>query len=218
MLDVANQSQAVFVHASTSEVYGDPNITPQVESYRGYVNSYGPRSCYDEGKRTAEALCYDYFHSYDVDARLVRIFNTYGPHMHPNDRRVISNFICQVLRGEQMTIYGEGKQTRSFCYVDDMIRGIVAVGNLASNPGGPINLGNPYEFTVRELAHNIGRKVIGERYNGHYFLIDKPLPVDDPTQRKPDISRAKELLGWEPKVSLDEGLDKTIKYFSDIIR
>lgn len=214
VLDMASKHKAVVVHASTSEVYGDPEHSPQRESYRGRVNSYGPRACYDEGKRAAEALCYDYLHTYEVDVRIVRIFNTYGPHMDPYDGRVVSNFICQALRGEPMTVYGDGSQTRSFCYVDDLIRGIVAVGALPQNPRGPINLGNPNEFTVQELALAVAEKVCG----GAGMIKYEKLPVDDPTQRCPDISRAKELLDWEPKVQLSEGLDKTIEYFRSVVR
>ena len=211
VLDMAAKHRAVVVHASTSEVYGDPEHSPQRESYRGRVNSYGPRACYDEGKRAAEALCYDWHHSYGVDARLVRIFNTYGPHMDPHDGRVVSNFICQALRREQLTIYGNGQQTRSFCYVDDLIRGIVAVGALAKNPEGPINLGNPNEFTVYELANEVIKRLGGD-------ITLHPLPTDDPTQRCPDITRAKELLGWEPQVQLARGLDRTIEYFKSVAR
>ena len=217
MLDLADAHHAVLVHASTSEVYGDPSVSPQPESYRGCVNSYGPRACYDEGKRAAEALCYDYLHSYDVDARLVRIFNTYGPHMDPHDGRVVSNFICQALAGERLTVYGDGSQSRSFCYVDDLIRGIVAVGALPDNPRGPINLGNPNEFTVKELARQVVMKVEnGPNWDYLDRVLARPLPTDDPTQRQPDISRAKQLLGWEPKVQLEQGLDKTIEYFRKV--
>jgi UDP-glucuronate decarboxylase len=214
VLDMAEKHRAIVVHASTSEVYGDPEHTPQQESYRGRVNSYGPRACYDEGKRAAEALCYDYLNTYEVDVRLVRIFNTYGPHMDPHDGRVVSNFICQALRGEPMTVYGDGKQSRSFCYVDDLIRGIVAVGALGQNPRGPINLGNPNEFTVGDLALAVAEKI----YDGAGIIRYEKLPVDDPTQRCPDISRAKELLDWEPKVQLGEGLDRTIEYFKSAVK
>lgn len=212
ILEVARRCGAVVVHASTSEVYGDPEMSPQVETYRGRVNSYGPRSCYDEGKRAAEALCYDYLNKHGVDARLVRIFNTYGPHMDPNDGRVISNFICQALRGERLTIYGDGQQTRSFCYVDDLIDGIVAMGALGQNPGGPINLGNPNEFTIMQLAAEVTKRLGGDD------VVQRPLPTDDPTQRCPDITRAKKLLGWEPKVELAVGLDRTIEYFKGQVR
>jgi len=203
-------SSTVVVHSSTSEVYGDPSVSPQPETYRGHVNSYGPRSCYDEGKRAAEALCYDYFNKHGIDARLVRIFNTYGPHMDPDDGRVITNFISQALKKQPLTIYGEGQQTRSFCYVDDLIDGILKLAALPKNPGGPINIGNPNEFTIKELALKIQQKFGCE-------IEHKALPADDPLQRKPDITLAKNLLGWEPKVQLDEGLQKTIDYLSEIV-
>ena len=216
VLSLAEKHRAILVHASTSEVYGDPDISPQHESYRGIVNSYGPRSCYDEGKRAAEALCYDYLNTYKVDARLVRIFNTYGPHMDPHDGRVVSNFINQALRGHKLTVYGGGVQSRSFCYVDDLIRGITGVAELERNPGCPINLGNPNEFTIKELAQEVIRKVYGGDKLSlalEHMIEDRPMPIDDPRQRCPDISRARELLGWEPRVHLAEGLDKTIGYF-----
>ncbi len=219
VLDMAQQHKAIVVHASTSEVYGDPDRTPQREDYKGSVNPYGPRACYDEGKRAAEALCYDYLHTHGVDARMVRIFNTYGPNMDPNDGRVVSNFICQALRGEKLTVYGDGHQSRSFCYVDDLIRGIVALGTLGQNPKGPINLGNPYEFSVGHLATVVAQKVLGDGCLPWDRSIEhQPLPVDDPMQRCPDISRARTLLNWEPKVTLDEGLTKTISYFRSIVR
>ena len=210
-LEVARRSDAVLVHASTSEIYGDPELTPQPETYRGQVNSYGPRACYDEGKRAAEALCFDYRKSYGVDARLVRIFNTYGPHMDPHDGRVVSNFICQALRGEPLTVYGDGQQSRSFCYVDDLVRGIVALGALSANPCTPINLGNPNEFTIMELATRVNTKL------GLATVYYHPLPTDDPTQRCPDITLARNLLNWTPRVMLDEGLDKTIEYFRKLV-
>ena len=211
MLDIAKRSGAVFIQASTSEVYGDPNCSPQPETYRGNVNSYGPRSCYDEGKRAAEALCYDYFHVHGVDARLVRIFNTYGPHMDPNDGRVISNFVCQALRGESLTLYGDGTQTRSFCYVDDLISGITKLSSLHKNPGQPVNIGNPTEYTVKELALRVSE---------HFgvSIINHDLPVDDPTQRRPDITLANNVLGWQPTVGLDEGLKRTIDYFRNVVK
>jgi UDP-glucuronate decarboxylase len=210
ILDIAREDSAVVVHASTSEVYGDPDITPQPESYRGRVNPYGPRSCYDEGKRTAEALCYDYL-NLGVDARLVRIFNTYGPHMDPQDGRVVSNFINQALEGKPLTIYGDGSQTRSFCYVDDLISAIISMGRLRDNPRTPVNVGNPNEFTMKQLAELVEKKVASSS-----GAVYKELPVDDPKQRRPDISLARSLLGWEPKVQLEEGLDKTIEYFRQI--
>lgn len=219
-LIAAERSGATVVHASTSEVYGDPECSPQKETYRGCVNSYGPRSCYDEGKRAAEALCYDYFNSMKVDARLVRIFNTYGPHMDPYDGRVVTNFIRQALKLEKITIYGEGNQTRSFCYVDDLVRGIVALGALPENPRMPINIGNPNEFTIRQLAEEIAYKMgaTQDAVVGNWLFEHKPLPTDDPMQRRPDITLAKELLGWEPKVQLREGLDRTIKYLKTVVK
>lgn len=206
VLEIARRDKAIVVHASTSEVYGDPIVHPQTEADWGNVNSYGPRSCYDEGKRAAEALCFDYLNTLGVDVRLVRIFNTYGPNMDPNDGRVVSNFICQALRRQPLTVYGEGNQTRSFCYVDDLIRGITALAALEENPRTPVNLGNPNEFTVRHLAHEVQKRLFGD-------VTFLPLPKDDPRQRKPDISVARSLLGWEPRVQLTEGLDKTVLYF-----
>lgn len=209
VLELAKYHKSIVIHASTSEVYGDPSVNPQPESYRGNVNSYGPRACYDEGKRAAEALCYDYLNKHGVDARMVRIFNTYGPHMDPHDGRVVSNFICQALRGEQLTVFGDGSQTRSFCYADDLIRGIVSLGSLAQNPRTPINLGNPEEFTVKQLALKVSQKILGEEKP----VLFKELPTDDPTQRKPDITLANKILDWKPRISLDTGLDRTIDYF-----
>lgn len=217
LLRLASSYGCTLVHASTSEVYGDPDVSPQKESYRGCVNSYGPRACYDEGKRAAEALCWDYHNQYKVDARMVRIFNTYGPHMDPNDGRVVSNFIRQMLKGEKITIYGDGKQGRSFCYVDDLITGILALGKLSYNPGGPINLGNPHEFSVMELATKIGHKVMRDAFSELDCLENLRLPEDDPTQRCPDITLAKHLLNWEPRIQLDEGLDRTIEYFRRVV-
>jgi UDP-glucuronate decarboxylase len=201
--------KTIVVHASTSEVYGDPDVSPQSESYRGCVNPYGPRSCYDEGKRAAEALCYDYRNKHGIDARLVRIFNTYGPHMDIEDGRVVTNFIAQAMRGSPLTVYGDGSQTRSFCYVDDLIRGITALAELPENPGTPINIGNPNEFTIKQLALKV-QSIFGSQ------LDNRALPVDDPLQRCPDISLAKKILRWEPRVELDEGLSKTIEYFKSI--
>jgi UDP-glucuronate decarboxylase len=201
--------KTIFVHASTSEVYGDPSVSPQPETYRGCVNSYGPRACYDEGKRAAEALCYDYRNKYGIDARLVRIFNTYGPRMDPDDGRVITNFVKQALLGESLTVYGDGKQTRSFCYVTDLVSGITKMAELNKNPGTPINLGNPSEFTVLDLA----QKVI-DRLGGN--IEYKSLPVDDPMQRRPDITVAQKMLDWSPKISIDVGLDKMIEYMRNI--
>jgi UDP-glucuronate decarboxylase len=212
MLEVARRTGAVLVHASTSEVYGDPEHSPQAEKYRGCVNSYGPRACYDEGKRAAEALCYDYLNKYDVDARMVRIFNTYGPNMDPDDGRVVSNFICQALRGQPITIYGNGQQTRSFCYVSDLVRGITNLGEYSRNPHTPVNMGNPVEFTIRELAEKVQDLLGAVRFKA------MPLPIDDPLQRRPDISLATDLLGWEPKVQLEEGLSHTISYFEKMVK
>lgn len=197
--------KTIFIHASTSEVYGDPQVHPQSESYKGCVNSYGPRSCYDEGKRAAEALCFDHRQKRGIDARLVRIFNTYGPRMDLHDGRVVTNLICQALAGEQMTVYGDGQQTRSFCYVTDLIKGIIAMTELSDNPGMPINIGNPNEFKILELVKNIQAKIGGD-------VKFVALPVDDPKQRKPDISLAKKILNWEPTVELSSGLDLMIDY------
>lgn len=220
MLAIAKKTGAVLVHASTSEVYGDPEFSPQKETYRGCVNSYGPRSCYDEGKRAAEALCYDYLNTLKTDARLVRIFNTYGPNMDPYDGRVVSNFIIQALKGEKLTIYGDGSQTRSFCYVDDLIRGIVALGALEENPRTPVNVGNPNEFTVKELAEAVVRKLgATEDAIGYGMMFDyRDLPTDDPLQRKPDITLAQNLLNWEPQIQLEEGLERTTEYFRRVIK
>lgn len=206
-LGLAKRVKARIFQASTSEVYGDPEIHPQEESYRGNVNPIGLRACYDEGKRCAETLFFDYHRENGVDIRVVRIFNTYGPYMHPDDGRVVSNFIMQALRGEDITLYGDGSQTRSFCYVSDLIEGFIAFME-QNDKVGPLNLGNPGEFTIRELAEKVLLKI-----GGRSKLIEKPLPSDDPVRRKPDISQARALLGWEPKVDLDEGLDKTIAYF-----
>ena len=208
MLGLAKRTKARIFQASTSEVYGDPEIHPQQESYWGRVNPIGIRSCYDEGKRCAETLFFDYHRQHQVDIKVARIFNTYGPRMHPNDGRVVSNFIVQALRGEDITIYGDGSQTRSFCYVDDLIEGFTRL--MASDAGvtGPVNMGNPHEFTIRELAEAVLKKV-----GGSSRLVFKPLPQDDPKQRQPDITLAKAVLDWEPQVQLDAGLDKTIHYF-----
>jgi UDP-glucuronate decarboxylase len=208
MLGLAKRTKAKIFQASTSEVYGDPEVHPQAEGYWGRVNPIGIRSCYDEGKRCAETLFFDYHRQHELDIKVVRIFNTYGPRMHPNDGRVVSNFIVQALRGENITIYGDGSQTRSFCYVDDLIEGFVLLMNSPKDVTGPINIGNPGEFTILELAETILRMV-----GGSSRLELKPLPQDDPKQRKPDITQARETLGWEPKVNLEEGLEKTIDYF-----
>lgn len=208
MLDLARRTGARIFQASTSEVYGDPEVHPQPESYWGRVNPIGPRSCYDEGKRCAETLFFDYHRQYQVHIKVARIFNTYGPHMHPNDGRVVSNFIMQALRHEPITIYGSGTQTRSFCYVSDMIDGFLRLMESPDEVTGPINLGNPDEFTMLELAETVLRLT-----RSRSKLVFAPLPGDDPKQRQPDIQRAKETLGWEPKVPLVEGLALTIDYF-----
>ncbi|HNX53084.1 MAG TPA: SDR family oxidoreductase [Pontiellaceae bacterium] len=208
MLGLAKRVGAKIFQASTSEVYGDPEIHPQPESYWGRVNPIGTRSCYDEGKRCAETLFFDYHRQNRVKIKVARIFNTYGPNMHPNDGRVVSNFIMQALRGEPITIYGDGKQTRSFCYVDDLIAGFLALMDSPDDVTGPVNLGNPGEFTMLELAEAVIR-LTGSKTE----LVFKPLPSDDPKQRQPNITVAKEKLGWEPKIPLEEGLKHTIKYF-----
>jgi UDP-glucuronate decarboxylase len=213
MLGLAKRVGAKILQASTSEVYGDPTEHPQTESYRGNVNCIGPRSCYDEGKRCAETLYFDYHRQHHLRIKIARIFNTYGPRMHPNDGRVVSNFIIQALKSEPITIYGEGSQTRSFCYVDDLVDGFIRLMNTPDDFTGPVNLGNPGEFTILELA----TKVI-ELTGSKSTLIHKPLPIDDPRQRRPDISLAKEKLGWEPKIPLQEGLVKAIAYFDDLLR
>ncbi len=217
VLDLARKHEAILVHASTSEIYGDPITSPQREDDKGNVNSYGPRACYDEGKRAAEALCYDYKNTFGVDARMVRIFNTFGPHMDPFDGRVVSNFIRQALRNEPFTIYGHGQQTRSFCYVDDLIRGIAALGALEKNPNTPINLGNPEEFTIDGLAAMIAGKLDNAKDRPQGRCDYHKMPTDDPRQRKPDITLARNLLKWEPRVQLSEGLDKTIEYFKRVL-
>jgi UDP-glucuronate decarboxylase len=208
MLGLAKRTGAKIFQASTSEVYGDPEEHPQREQYWGRVNPIGIRSCYDEGKRCAETLFFDYWRQHNLEIKVVRIFNTYGPRMHPNDGRVVSNFIVQALRGEDITIYGDGAQTRSFCYVDDLIEAFIRVMATPENFTGPVNIGNPGEFTILELAEKI-LKLIG----GKSKIIFKALPQDDPKQRRPDISLAREALSWEPKIDLDAGLEKTISYF-----
>ncbi len=211
MLGMAKRVSARILQASTSEVYGDPLVHPQVESYFGNVNPIGLRSCYDEGKRVAETLFMDYQRQNNVDTRIVRIFNTYGPRMLENDGRVVSNFIVQALRGEDLTIYGDGEQTRSFCYVDDLVEGIVRVMNTEGDDIHlPVNLGNPGEFTMNELAEEVGN-VSGKEIS----ITNLPLPKDDPKQRKPDITRARQLLDWTPKIELKEGLEKTVAYFRE---
>ena len=212
MLGLAKRTKARILQASTSEVYGDPSVHPQTEDYWGNVNPIGPRSCYDEGKRCAETLFFDYHRQHAMDIRVVRIFNTYGPRMHPNDGRVVSNFIVQALRGDDITVYGDGLQTRSFCYVDDLIDGMVRMMNNAEGLVGPVNVGNPNEFTMLELA----RTVIALTHSKSR-LIHRPLPSDDPKQRQPDITTARERLGWVPRVELEEGLGHTIEYFKTLI-
>jgi UDP-glucuronate decarboxylase len=208
MLGLAKRVKAKIFQASTSEIYGDPEVHPQTEGYWGHVNPIGLRSCYDEGKRCAETLFFDYWRQHDMPIKVVRIFNTYGPRMHPNDGRVVSNFIVQALSGKKITIYGDGAQTRSFCYVDDLIEGFIRMMATPKEITGPINLGNPGEFTIRELAEKIVEKI-----GGKSKLVFEPLPSDDPRQRKPDISVAKKTLKWKPEIDLDKGLDKTIAYF-----
>ncbi|MDR2171069.1 MAG: SDR family oxidoreductase [Planctomycetaceae bacterium] len=210
MLGLAKRCRAKILQASTSEVYGDPEIHPQKESYRGYVNPIGPRACYDEGKRAAEALFMDYWRMHKMPIRIVRIFNTYGPRMHPYDGRVVSNFIRQALCNEPITIFGDGNQTRSFCYRDDLIEAIIRMMNNTENFTGPVNIGNPVEFTINELA-DLVVKLAGCKVN----FVKKPLPTDDPKQRQPDITLAKEKLNWEPKIPLNEGLKKTIEWFKN---
>jgi len=213
MLGLAKRTGAKIFQASTSEVYGDPKVHPQTEDYWGHVNPIGLRSCYDEGKRCAETLFFDYHRQHKLRIKVARIFNTYGPNMHPNDGRVVSNFIMQALRNEPITIYGDGSQTRSFCYVDDLIEAFVRLMDSPDDFTGPVNTGNPNEFTIKELAE----KVI-ELTGSKSELVYKPLPSDDPTQRRPDITLAKEKLGWEPRVQLEEGLKKTIPYFEGLLR
>jgi UDP-glucuronate decarboxylase len=213
LLHLANETGTKIIQASTSEVYGDPSQSPQKETYWGNVNPIGTRSCYDEGKRAAETLCFDYIRQYNLDARVIRIFNTYGPNMAIRDGRVVSNFIVQAINGEPISIYGEGEQTRSFCYVSDLIEGIHRVLMLDKNPQSPINLGNPNEFKVVELANTI-KELTGSNSE----IINYPLPEDDPKQRCPDISLARTTLNWEPVVNLVEGLEKTIKYFKQVLK
>ena len=211
VLGLAKRLNIPILQASTSEIYGDPEVHPQKEEYWGNVNTIGPRSCYDEGKRCAETLFFDYRYQLGVDAKIIRIFNTYGPRMSPNDGRVVSNFIVQALQNNDITIYGEGEQTRSFCYVDDLITGMISMSETPSDTFGPINLGNPVEFTIKELAERV-IDITGSKSK----LVYEKLPQDDPTRRKPDITKAKNILGWEPKVKLEEGLVKTIDYFKSI--
>jgi UDP-glucuronate decarboxylase len=208
MLGLAKRVKARILQASTSEVYGDPEVHPQPEEYWGRVNPIGIRSCYDEGKRCAETLFFDYKRQHGLDIKVVRIFNTYGPRMHPNDGRVVSNFIVQALSGDDITIYGSGQQTRSFCYVDDLIEAMILMMNSSPDFSGPVNIGNPGEYTMLELAESILRLTRSQSR-----LVFQPLPLDDPKQRKPEISLAREHLKWEPKVGLEDGLKETIAYF-----
>ncbi len=210
LLDVAAANGARFLQASTSEVYGDPEHHPQREDYFGNVNPTGPRACYDEGKRAAEALIFDHLRLGRVDARVARIFNTYGPRMDPDDGRIVSNLVCQALRGAPLTIYGSGEQTRSFCYASDLVAGLRALMDVATNPGAPVNLGNPGEFTINELAG-----LVLEAIPTRSRVVHLPLPQDDPRRRRPDIGRARDLLGWSPRVSLADGLPPTIRHFAD---
>jgi UDP-glucuronate decarboxylase len=212
MLGLAKRTGAKILQASTSEVYGDPTVHPQTEDYRGNVNPLGPRACYDEGKRCAETLFFDYYRQHKVRIKVARIFNTYGPRMHPNDGRVVSNFIVQALRGDEITLYGDGAQTRAFCYVDDLIDGLVRLMGQKDNIIGPINLGNPHEITVRQLAEHIIRLT-----RSSSRLVFRPLPQDDPLQRCPDIARAHTQLCWEPKIPLEAGLERTISYFTQML-
>ncbi len=212
MLGLAKRVKAKILQASTSEVYGDPAVHPQPEEYWGNVNPIGPRSCYDEGKRCAETLFFDYHRQHQLRIKVARIFNTYGPRMHPNDGRVVSNFIVQALRGEDITLYGDGQQTRSFCYVDDLVRGLIGLMDSADTVTGPINIGNPNEFTIRQLAEQV-IELTGSKSQ----LVFRPLPQDDPKQRQPNIEKAREILGWEPKVQLRDGLTKTIAYFDAML-
>jgi UDP-glucuronate decarboxylase len=213
MLGLAKRVKAKMLQASTSEIYGDPTVHPQPEEYWGSVNPIGFRSCYDEGKRCAETLVFDYIRQHKMAAKVVRIFNTYGPRMHPNDGRVVSNFVMQALTGRDITLYGDGSQTRSFCYVDDLVEAMIRMMATGRETTGPINVGNPKEFTIRELA-----ELIVELTNSKSKLVFLPLPADDPRQRRPDIAKAKHLLGWEPSVALGDGLIKTIAYFEDLLR
>jgi UDP-glucuronate decarboxylase len=212
MLGLAKRIKAKILQASTSEVYGDPEVHPQTEEYWGSVNPIGPRSCYDEGKRCAESLFINYHNQNDVRIKIARIFNTYGPRMHPADGRVVSNFIVQALQGDNITVYGDGSQTRSFCYADDLVDGLIRLMNTDDSIKGPINIGNPNEFTILELA----QKVI-ELTASKSKIIYEPLPTDDPLQRQPNIDKARNILGWEPKIKLDEGLVKTIEYFKKVL-
>jgi UDP-glucuronate decarboxylase len=213
MLGLAKRVRAKILQASTSEVYGDPHVHPQTEDYWGNVNPTGPRSCYDEGKRCAETLFFDYHRQHRLRIKVARIFNTYGPRMHPNDGRVVSNFIVQALLGRDITIYGEGRQTRSFCYVDDLIEGLIRLMGSDDSVTGPINIGNPVEFTIRELA-----ELVIELTGTRSRIVHRPMPQDDPRQRRPDISKANDVLDWSPRTPLRQGLEHTIRYFEELLR
>ena len=212
MLGLAKRVKAKVFQASTSEVYGDPEVHPQTEDYRGNVNPLGPRACYDEGKRAAETLFFDYHRQHKLRIKVVRIFNTYGPRMHPNDGRVVSNFIMQALRGEPITLYGDGSQTRAFCFVSDLVEGFIRLMATPDDVTGPVNIGNPHEIPVSELAHRVVRLT-----NSKSEIVYRPLPQDDPTQRCPDITLARRVLGWEPTVALDDGLARTVDYFRGMV-
>jgi UDP-glucuronate decarboxylase len=212
VLELARRKNIPVLQASTSEIYGDPHVHPQPESYWGHVNPIGPRACYDEGKRSAETLFFDYHRQFALQIKVVRIFNTYGPNMHLADGRVVANFIVQALSGRDITIYGDGTQTRSFCYVDDLVAGLLAMMDRGADVTGPINLGNPEEFTIRQLAD-----IIVDLTNSHSRIVHQPLPVDDPRQRRPDIGRARRALDWDPGVRLRDGLVRTIAYFDEML-
>lgn len=214
LLEFARRDNAVFIHASTSEIYGDPEVHPQREDYKGCVNTTGPRACYDEGKRAAETLCFDYARKHGLRIKVARIFNTYGPRMAVNDGRVVSNFIVQALRGENLTVYGDGSQTRSFCYVDDLIDGFLKLLQTPDEFAGPVNIGNPNEFTIRQLVSKV---LAATGFQSNSMFVELVLPQDDPKQRRPDITLAQEVLGWEPKVQLKEGLQRTIEYFREVL-
>jgi UDP-glucuronate decarboxylase len=213
MLGLAKRVRAKILQASTSEIYGDPAVHPQAEEYWGHVNPTGPRSCYDEGKRCAETLFFDYRRQHNLPVKVARIFNTYGPRMHPNDGRVVSNFIVQALRGRDISVYGDGSHTRSFCYVDDLVEGLVRLMHTSDDTTGPVNLGNPGEFTIRELA-----ETVIDLTGSSSRIVHTPIPIDDPKRRRPDISKANELFQWKPKIPLQEGLRKTIDYFEQLLR
>jgi len=212
MLGLAKRVKAKILQASTSEIYGDPTVHPQTEDYWGHVNPIGPRSCYDEGKRCAETLFFDYYRQHKLRIKVARIFNTYGPRMHPNDGRVVSNFIVQALRNNDITVYGDGMQTRSFCYVDDLVEGLIRLMETGDGVVGPVNLGNPEEFTIRQLA-----EIVVDITGSASKIVHRPLPTDDPKQRQPEISKAQELLGWRPTVPLRVGLTKTAAYFEGLL-